>query len=201
MKSRWQSRSTVHCVATLNRLNSERLVLSTTSRGFRIAAFSLEEMWDAIETRVLIDCEALGRSIVNGDDEWEARLVGTYHAPTLAANRDAPDLRDQIEGTDVLETRHMEFHQALISACGSRWLIGLSTQLCDQTERYRQPILRRRSEWGAARNVRQEHQDLKDAALARNTDEATTLLAEHYRETGRMIELTRKNLEHTGKDE
>ena len=48
----------------LNRLHSERLVLTTVSRGFRVAPFSFDEMWDAIETRVLIDCEALDRKSV-----------------------------------------------------------------------------------------------------------------------------------------
>ena len=73
----------------LNRLRSERMVVSTTSRGFRIAPLSVEEMWDACETRILIDCEALRRSLGNADDAWEARLVGAYHALTLAAQRAA----------------------------------------------------------------------------------------------------------------
>ena len=73
----------------LNRLRSERMVVSTTSRGFRIAPLSVEEMWDACETRILIDCEALRRSLGNADDAWEARLVGAYHALTLAAQQPA----------------------------------------------------------------------------------------------------------------
>ena len=47
----------------LNRLRSERMVLTTTSRGFRIAPLSVEEMRDACETRILIDCDALRRSL------------------------------------------------------------------------------------------------------------------------------------------
>ena len=66
-----------------------RMVVSTTSRGFRIAPLSVEEMWDACETRILIDCEALRRSLGNADDAWEARLVGAYHALTLAAQQPA----------------------------------------------------------------------------------------------------------------
>ena len=184
----------------LNRLHSERLVLTTVSRGFRVAPFSFDEMWDAIETRVLIDCEALRRSLANADDRWEARLVGTFHALVLATNREALESQDQLEQEDLLEARHLEFHQGLISACGSRWLIDLSTQLCDQTERYRRPTLRRRPEWGGARNVHQEHQDLMDAALGRDASKATVLLAEHYRETGRMIELTYKSFEKLEKE-
>jgi DNA-binding GntR family transcriptional regulator len=183
----------------LNRLHSERLVLSTSSRGFRLAPFSFVEMWDAIETRVLIDCEALRRSLANADDRWEARLVGTFHALTLAAGRNA-ELPDQMAAKDILEARHLDFHQGLIAACGSPWLISLSTQLYDQTERYRRPTLRGRPRWGGSRNIKQEHEDLMNATLARDADRAAASLAEHYRETGRMIELTRKGLEETEKD-
>src|SRR5688572_10252811 len=49
----------------LTSLESERLVVSSPSKGFKVAPLSAEEMWDAIETRILIDCEALRRSIRN----------------------------------------------------------------------------------------------------------------------------------------
>jgi GntR family transcriptional regulator, carbon starvation induced regulator len=167
----------------LNRLHSERMVVSSTSRGFRVAPLSVEEMWDAIETRILIDCEAMRRSLARADDRWEARLVGTYHALTLAAGKGAGEPQDE----DLLEARHWDFHNGLLSACASRWLLDLSAQMYAQTERYRRPLLRGRPRWGGARNVQQEHQDLMDAALARDADKAVSLLAEHYRETGHMV--------------
>lgn len=173
----------------LNRLHSERMVVSTTSRGFRVAPFSVEEMWDAIETRILIDCEAMRRSLANADDRWEARLVGTYHALTLAASRGAEGTPKLPQEEELLEARHLDFHHGLISACESRWLMELSTQMYAQTERYRRPMLRGRPRWGGARDVQREHQELMDAALARDADRATALLAQHYRETGRMVSL------------
>ena len=182
----------------LNRLHSERMVVTTSSRGFRVSPFSVEEMWDAIETRILIDCEAMRRSLTRANDAWEARLVGAFHALTLAANRSA-DQRGAIPAEEeALETRHLEFHHALISACGSAWLGELSGQMYAQTERYRRPGLRGKPRWGSARNVQQEHQNLMDAALARDAPRATELLTQHYRETGRMVEAayrTQKNKE------
>jgi len=173
----------------LNRLQSERMVVSTASRGFRVAPFSREEMWDAAETRILIDCEAMRRSLKNGDDVWETRLVAAYHALNLAAKRvqDMPAPDD--EASEMLEQRHLEFHRALIAACGSRWLMELSVQMYTQTERYRRPTLRGRSGWGdVGRDVGREHQDLMDAALARDSKRAVALLAEHYRKTVALIE-------------
>ncbi len=176
----------------LNRLHSERMVVVTSSRGFRVAPFSVEEMWDAIEARILIDCEAMRRSLERADDRWEAQLVGAFHALTLAANRSVAQRELAPSQDEVLEARHLEFHHALISACGSRWLIELSGQMYAQTERYRRPSLRGRPRWGSTRDVQQEHQNLMDAALARDAARATTLLTQHYRETGRMVDLARQ---------
>lgn len=172
----------------LNRLRSERMVLTTTSRGFRIAPLSVEEMRDACETRILIDCDALRRSLVNGDDAWEARLVGAFHALALAARRaDEAPVPDQ-DHEDVLEARHQDFHLALIGACRSPWLLDLSAQLYAQTERYRRPARARATAYGADRNVDDEHRQLLDAAISRDADRAAAVLAAHYRKTAQVIE-------------
>lgn len=172
----------------LNRLHSERLVVSTASRGFRVAPFSEEEMWDVIETRIVIDCEAMRRSLARGDEEWEARLVASFHALMRATGRRLADASDPVDpNQEELEEQHHDFHRSLIAACGSRWLLDLSDQLYAQTERYRQPSLRERSYWNLKRDVGIEHRQLLDAAVTRDSGLATGLLARHYRETGRMV--------------
>lgn len=172
----------------LNRLRSERMVVATTSRGFRVAPLSVEELWDACETRILIDCDALRRSLAHAGDAWEARLVGAYHALTLAARRAAEPAMPDPEREDALEARHQEFHHALIGACRSPWLLDLSAQLYAQTERYRRPARAGVTAYGPQRDVDQEHQLLLQAALSRDADRAIAALAGHYRETARFIE-------------
>lgn len=178
----------------LNRLHSERMVVTTSSRGFRVAPFSVDEMWDAIETRILVDCEAMRRSLARADDQWEARLVGAFHALTLAARRGAAQQPGLLPQDDQLEARHLEFHHGLIAACGSPWLMELSKQMYAQTERYRQPSLRGKPRAIGPRDVQQEHKSLLDATLARDADRATALLAQHYRETGRIVALAHETL-------
>ncbi|MDF3836905.1 FCD domain-containing protein [Cupriavidus basilensis] len=179
----------------LNRLHSEKLVVSTPSRGFRVAPFSEEEMWDIIEARILIDCEALRRSLARADDEWESKLTTSYQALTEETQREqgCGNEPEKIEDTR-LEKRHHDFHRCLISGCGSQWLLDISDLLYAQSERYRQPSLRDRSYWNIERNVSQEHKQLLDAAIARDSIAAAGLLARHYRETGRTI---RRVLEQT----
>ena len=186
LKQRYGSSSPIR--EALNRLRSERMVVSTTSRGFRIAPLSVEEMWDACETRILIDCEALRRSLGNADDAWEARLVGAYHALTLAAQRAGEAVPPDQELEELLEARHLDFHHALIGACRSHWLLDLSTQLYAQTERYRRPARAGATAYGPERNVDDEHRQLLDAALSRDADKSAAMLAAHYRKTAQFIE-------------
>jgi len=176
----------------LTSLEAERLVVSTTSKGFRVAPLSEEEMWDAIETRILIDCEALRQSFRDADDDWEVRLVGSFHALKLAAK--AADREDAaVEAEDTLELRHQEFHRSLLSCCGSAWLQRLSNQLYAHTERYRRPNLRGRYGMheapvaGHERDLNKEHAQLLAAAIDRDAERACELLASHYRATGHMI--------------
>ena len=48
----------------LTRLQSERLVVSVALRGFSVAPLSMNEMWDAINTRIHIETEALRLAIL-----------------------------------------------------------------------------------------------------------------------------------------
>src|SRR6201995_3678430 len=98
----------------LMRLQSERLVLSTALRGFSVAPLSREEMIDATETRILIECEALRRSMRDGDDDWEGGIVAAFHSLGRQVERQSR-LSGRLEAADMLamEERHQQFHRAL----------------------------------------------------------------------------------------
>ena len=168
----------------LNRLQAERLVTSIALRGFSVAPLSIAEMWDATNTRVLIEQRALRLSIEMGGDDWEAGIVGALHGLMLQTGRAA-------QGEDVeqraLEERHHAFHHALIGACGSAWLLEFFQRLYVEAERYRHPLLAARLRENH-RDIQAEHSALAQAALARDADLACGLLAEHYLRTARFIE-------------
>jgi len=174
----------------LARLQAERLVTATALRGYRVAEVSLTEMWDAIQTRVLLETAALRDALAHGDEAWEERVDIAFHAlerqtARLAAN---PERGEEI-AIEMLEERHRQFHEALISGASSRWLRELSGTLYGQTERYRRPVLARRwQEPGTRGGVQDEHRALRDAALSRQSDLACELLGAHLRRTGEFIE-------------
>lgn len=175
----------------LNRLQSERLVVSVALRGFSVAPLSPSEMRDVTETRILIEGEALRRSIRHGDDDWEAAIVASFHALSLQVKR-LEAKRFGGDGADgealLLEARHLEFHRALISQCRSSRLIAMAGHLYAEAERYRLPALTGRAQPAIPRDVAGEHRDIMQAALDRREDVAADLLAEHYRRTADFIE-------------
>jgi GntR family carbon starvation induced transcriptional regulator len=172
----------------LMRLQSERLVLSTALRGFSVAPLSREEIKDATETRILIESEALRRSMRDGDDDWEAGIVAAFHALSLQVERQSRS-PGKVDAADIsaMEERHHHFHRALIARCGSPRLLELADQLYIETQRYRLPSLVGRVSGKARRDVAAEHQQIMDAALRRSED-AVKYLAEHYRRTSASIE-------------
>jgi len=172
----------------LMRLQSERLVLSTALRGFSVAPLSREEMKDATETRILIECEALRRSMRDGDDDWEAGIVASFHALSLQVERQSR-ITGKPEAADVfaMEERHHHFHRALIAHCGSPRLLELADQFYVETQRYRLPSLVGQVAGTPPRDVAAEHQQIMDATLRRSED-AIRYLTEHYRRTAATIE-------------
>lgn len=167
----------------LNRLQAERLVTSVALKGFSVAPLSMDEMWDATNTRILIETRALRLSIEQGGDEWEAGIVAALHALLLQAGRGTASAED----ARALETRHHAFHKALLAACGSGWLMEFFQRLYLESERYRHPMLAPRA-GEPARDVQAEHEALAKATLARNGDLAAALLADHYRRTAERLQ-------------
>lgn len=172
----------------LNRLQGERLVQALSLRGFIVAPLSPEEMEDAIDSRVVIETEALRRAIQRGDDAWEAEILAAAHQLSRQTGRIAADTSgaDLDQALIELESRHRRFHRALIAACGSPRLLQMADTLYMETERYRVTALTRAVTTGE-RNADAEHKALVDAVLARDADTAIELLEQHFRDTGRQM--------------
>lgn len=169
----------------LSRLSSESLVQSVGQRGFRVASVSPEELEDVTEMRVMLENEALARSIERGTLEWEANVVAAHHTirklDALAPGGDSAQFA-------LREEKNEAFHDALVAACGSPWLLRMRNTLYDQHQRYRWLAIEMHSQ---TRDLAKEHADLVDAVLARDAKRACELNAEHIRETAHVI---RKNI-------
>ena len=157
----------------LSRLSSEGFVVAESQRGFDVSPISVAELHDIAALRLLLEQNALSRSLAAGDIEWEGRIIAAHHR--LATHETA--LENGSGGNvDAWRQSDWAFHQALISACGSRVLMRTHAAVFDKYLRYQMIALAFRP--GASRL---EHKALLEAALARNAAQANTLLAEHIR--------------------
>jgi GntR family carbon starvation induced transcriptional regulator len=148
----------------LNRLSQQGLVRTVENRGFRVAPLTSDGVADVVRVRLLIEAEALRDSIAHGDDAWETAVVGAAHALSLVERRlgDEPRALD-----DEWSARHRAFHMSLFSGCRSLLLLDMVSLLFDRAEHYRRWSARHRQ---APRSKNDEHQKLRSAVLARDTD-------------------------------
>jgi DNA-binding GntR family transcriptional regulator len=154
----------------LSRLTSEGLIVAEGSRGFEVAPISADNFRDLANLRLLLECHALQRSFALGDMDWEGRVVAAHHKLSAMERRardgDPKDL-------EVLKLYDSEFHQALLSACGSRVLLESHAAVFDKYFRYLMIAVVVREIAGA------EHKRLLEYALTRDADSAQSLLKAH----------------------
>ncbi|WP_311946471.1 GntR family transcriptional regulator [Halomonas piscis] len=154
----------------LNRLAAYGLLEQVNQRGFRVPAMRLEELEDISGLRTQLECMALSRAFEKGDAEWESQLLAALHRL-----RRADEHSGQVE---EWEQAHLRFHRALLSSCGSHWLLRFIEQLHDQFDRYRR-LAPPNAEIRAA--LDRQHGVLVDLALSRDSHTAQTVLDDHIR--------------------
>lgn len=157
----------------LSLLVSDGLVKAQAQRGFQVAPMSLGDMRDVARTRVLLEGEAVRLSVQHGDVDWEARLVAAFHRLSLIEER---TMRDPVTYFEQWEQDNRAFHEALISACPSNWMLRFIGVLYVQMERYRRFTSTHNP---PARNVHDEHRVLLDSALKRDATRCADMLRAH----------------------
>jgi DNA-binding GntR family transcriptional regulator len=170
----------------LSRLSSDGLVLAEDQRGFRVSPVSDDDLRDLTTVRIDIEQIALRRSIEDGDVAWEAAILAAHHKlsrfdPRSSSASSAEAGATTEAGAEV----HQAFHDALVAACQSRWLLHFRQTLSQQMERYRRLSVQTAS--GKKRDLNKEHRELMDAVLARDADRACELIDAHFATTTRNL--------------
>jgi GntR family carbon starvation induced transcriptional regulator len=161
----------------LSRLVSRGLIVGIGQRGFRVADVSREDLLDITRMRTVVEIEALRLATINGDDAWEAGILGTLHQMRRHIERTGNDFR---EGAPDFDRLHKAFHTSLLAACGSRRLLSAHSELYDQAYRYRRVMMRG---FESGKKFVAAHQDLADQVLARDVGKAQAMLEAHLRST------------------
>lgn len=165
----------------LSRLTSEGLVEAEPRKGFRVAPITEGELQDITNVRVTIEGLCLENAIRNGDLKWETGIVSTLFE---LSRLDLADADDHARVSEVWAETHRRFHEALVAACDSPWLLRLRQTLFTQSERYRRvsvPLDR------AGRDLHAEHKAIADAAIARDAAQAVAEMRSHLEKTTRIL--------------
>jgi DNA-binding GntR family transcriptional regulator len=166
----------------LSRLSSEGWVIQSDRRGFSVVPVTIDELWDLHRTRCMLNEIGLRESIAHGDETWEENIQLSYfRISRLTRPSEVTEPKD-VEDWNI---KHRDFHTSLISACQSQRLVRYCEQLFDEIERYRRVGLT----YGTTRgNVSDEHREIADAAIARDSVLAIRLLNKHYTRTVEQVD-------------
>jgi DNA-binding GntR family transcriptional regulator len=155
----------------LNRLSSERLVIAEGQKGFEVAPVSAANLMEIAALRQLLECRALEQSFRAGDMDWEGRVVAAHHRLSRMEERMAAG---DTSCTEEWKQYDWQFHQALISACGSKMLVETHAAVFDNYLRYQMLALSYRGDVAA-----REHALLLECAINRDAGRACEVLRSH----------------------
>jgi GntR family transcriptional regulator, carbon starvation induced regulator len=162
----------------LSKLASERLVSFEGQRGFTVAPVSRGELHDLCTLWSELSVASLKMAIERGDANWEAEILAALHRLRRTSLPASPSDYQAIENWERL---HAQFHTSLIAACGAPWRLHFCSVLSDQFERYRRvSLLKIATSAPAAQKVDEEHRQIAEATVDRDSDRAAQLLADHF---------------------
>lgn len=164
----------------LARLSSDHLVHLTGQRGCVVAAMSVEDALDIGNTRKMLEMQAVESSVENANDEWELGLITAFHRLEQIERRMDQGSHEMGEW----EIRNQKFHDALVAACNSKWLLRMRQTMFDQHARYR--CLSRVTS-AATRDISLEHRAIFDAAMDRNAQLTASEIGKHIQRTSDTV--------------
>lgn len=118
---------------------------------------------------------SLSTTFRHGTDGWEAEIVSSCFLLNKLA---APKQDDALSVKQEWGKRHKRYHDALVATCRSPWSLHYRSELFDQARRYHWLTMIH-----SRLHRRNEHLEIRDAVLARDSDLACSLLEQHIRTT------------------
>lgn len=145
----------------LFRLSTIGLVDFQEQRGFRATELSQQLQHELTHLRILLEGEGASMSIRNGGLSWEAQLSAAHHKLSHIEKRIHASANNH-EHLALWIQAEQDFHETLISACGSETL--KQTHLIIYARFRQQLVITDRNFSFVSENITQ-HQAIVDAAL------------------------------------
>ncbi len=164
----------------LSRLAGDHLVEILGQRGFIVAPFTAQDAREIGDLRKLVEAEALSLSIPKGDSTWEEKVITTFHRLERLETGPAQGVQALAEW----ERLNHAFHEALVAACPSTWLLRTRASMFKHHERYRR-LSRVRTV--LTRDIHAEHRALMEAALDKDVATAQSVIRSHIENTTQAV--------------
>ncbi|WP_245555227.1 GntR family transcriptional regulator [Ahrensia kielensis] len=164
----------------MSRLAGDHLVQILGQRGFVVADFTVQDAREIGDLRKLVEAEALSLSIPNGDTAWEERIITTFHR--LERLETGPERG--VEALAEWEQLNGAFHEALVAACPSVWLLRTRAGMFKHHERFRR-LSRLRTV--LTRDIHGEHRALMEAALDKDVAKSQRVIRTHIEATTEAV--------------
>ena len=164
----------------MTRLTAESLIIQEGQRGFRVAPLTAKDAREIGEMRLLVETEALRKSIPAGDTVWEEKIITTFfRLEQVETSKDrSPEILVRWERLND------DFHAALVAACPSDWLLRTRESMFRHHERYRRLS---RIKTKLTRDIHAEHKALMKAAIDRDVNEAVRIIHLHVEKTTNAV--------------
>jgi DNA-binding GntR family transcriptional regulator len=159
----------------LFRLSTVGLVHFQEQRGFRVPDRSSQKLTELTHLRVLLEGEGTVMSIRNGGVAWEARLTAAHHKLSHIEKR-IHAMDDPTELVDIWFNSEKEFHQTLISACGSDVLTQTHGRIYAQ---FRQQLMVADRQFDFISENIQHHAEILTAALSGDEELTRVKIHDH----------------------
>jgi DNA-binding GntR family transcriptional regulator len=164
------------------RLAEQGLVKGEPQQGFQVVDLSVEDLRDLTDARLELESLTLRHALIDGDIEWESRLLGAHHRLSHCSQLDADDPERL---NDDWVAAHADFHNILLDGCANQRLKDIARSLRDAAELYRR--------WSIPlgphthRDVGSEHAAILAAVLARDAELAIENLRHHIEYTTNVL--------------
>lgn len=155
----------------LSRLTTENLVVAEGQRGFEVSPASRRELLELADLRIVLETHAIRLAFAAGNLEWEGRIVAAHHR-LAAAERNL--LAGDTSRTIDWVRYDWEFHQAIVSACGSSALMATLSSVFDRFLRYHML-----AESFRGKPVVDDHKRLFELSLQRDVEGAIAIVRRH----------------------
>ena len=157
------------------RLSTEGLVEFRDQRGFRVPRLSPDLQHELTHLRIVLESEGASLSIQHGGVAWEAQLTAAHHKLSHIESKVRGD-SNALPLVPLWSSAELEFHQTLISACGSETLKRTHTLIYLQ---FRQQLITSDRQFGFVPENVAQHKTILDAALDRDETAIRQAIHDH----------------------